>query len=92
MDRTIALLMFAVFVSSAGAVAWMHSTTSHVEERMQQLRREIISMISWTHTLPGGGVIRVQVLRADYETEAAYDEAVAAKLVMYPPDPAPEGG
>ena len=45
------------------------------------------AMISWTHTLPSGGVIRVQVLRADYETEAAYDEAVAAKLLQYPPDP-----
>ena len=44
-------------------------------------------MISWTHTLPSGGQIRVQVIRADYESEAAYDSAVAAKLILYPPDP-----
>lgn len=48
-------------------------------------------MTEWDHTLPSGGVIHIQVLRRDYGSEQEYDAAVAAKIVLYPPDP-PSGG
>lgn len=61
------------------------------ERPMIAMSVETKTMVEWTHSLPGGGQIHVVVYRRDYETEQDYDDAVAAKLVLYPPDP-PSGG
>ena len=66
---------------------WMYEVVAATPRPAVLVTEEARAMISWTHTLPSGGQIRVQVIRADYESEAAYDSAVAAKLILYPPDP-----
>lgn len=43
-------------------------------------------MASWTHTLPGGGVIQVAVYRRDFDSQEAYIKGIANMMTLYPPD------
>ena len=78
-------LFMAVMLAWAGAYLLATATRPAI-----LIEEEAVSVISWNHTLASGGVIHVEVRRRDYETEALYDAAVAAKLLLYPPDPPPE--
>lgn len=89
---------FAVAViilsSIAALVGWALElrTVAIADARAILSRFEHATMTEWTHTLQSGGQIHVVIYRRDYATEELYDAAVAAKLVLYPPDPPAGGG
>jgi len=80
--------LMCLVIATAGAYSWAASVTQAEASLATEIVRasaERTSMVGWDSELPGGGLIRVEVYRRDYDTDAEWQGAIQEMLKLFPP-------
>lgn len=80
--------LLVLVVATSGTYEWARSVTeaeAKLATEIVRSRTERSSMVGWDSELPGGGVVRVEVYRRDYDTDAEWQGAIQDMLKLFPP-------